>query len=74
MRMTVEVCEERLSKIMAERLASEASQLPIPKHVVSLHEAGFLPSQIAHRTGLSRSDIDRFVKRLPPIECRRYRA
>ena len=74
MRMISELSEERLSKIMAERLAGEVALPPIPKQVIALHEAGFLPSQIVHRTGLSRSDVDRFVKRLPPVSCRRYSA
>jgi len=72
MRIPVEMSEEQLSKIMAKRLDADRALPEIPPQIITLHEAGFLPSQIAHRMGISRTDVDRFVKRLPPVECRRY--
>jgi len=72
MRMPEALNEERLSKIMGKRLDAESAPPEIPPQIVELHDAGFLPSQIAHRLELSRIDVDRFVKRLPPVACQRY--
>ena len=58
---------------MAKRLNAEVLA-PVPANVIALHEAGFLPSQIAHRTGLSRVDVDRFVRQLEPVGQSRYEA
>lgn len=68
----LELSEERLSKLMAERLEAEMSPPPIPQTVEALHEAGFHPAQIAHRTGLNRADVERFVRRLSPVQLKRY--
>lgn len=72
MLISSELSEERLSRLMAKRLEAEMELPPIPQNVIALHEAGFLPSQIVHRTGLSRVDVERFVKRLAPLETPRY--
>lgn len=72
MQFEFELSEERLSSLMAKRLDAENERAPVPKNVIALHEAGFLPGQIAHRLNLSRVDVERFVKRLPPVELVRY--
>jgi len=68
------VSEEKLSKIMAKRLQADFVLPPVPPQIVTLHEAGYLPAQIAHRTGLSRLDVERFVKQLTPVACERYQS
>lgn len=67
-----DMSEEKLSSLMAERLRRDTMHEPVPENVRTLHEAGFLPNQIAHRLNLSRSDIQQFVKRLTPVEQVRY--
>ena len=72
MRNEFEFSEEKLSSLMAKRLDAENKPKPVPDDVRRLHEAGFLPGQIAHRLGLSRLDVERFVKRLVPVEPIRF--
>ena len=72
MRIPVKLSEERLSKIMAKRLDAGTALPEIPPQIIALHDAGYLPSQIAHSLDLSRVDVDRFVKRLSPIACNRF--
>ena len=72
MSMPLKLSEERLSKIMAKRLDAGIAPPDIPPQIIALHDAGYLPSQIAHRLALSRVDVNRFVKRLPPIACNRF--
>lgn len=72
MHVEFELSEERLSSLMAKRLDAENQPEPVPSNVAALHEAGFLPGQIAHRLGLSRVDVERFVKRLEPVALVRY--
>ena len=67
-----ELAEERLSSLMAKRLNAEYDRPPVPEDVKILHEMGYLAAQIAHYTRLSRVDVERFVKRLPPFEAKRY--
>ena len=67
-----EISEEKLSAIMAKRLEAENGLPDVPQNVRQLHDAGFLPGQIAHRLGLSRVDVERFVKRLDPYPCKRF--
>ena len=72
MRVEFELSEERLSSLMAKRLDAENKLEPVPSDIKALHEAGFLPGQIAHRLDISRVDVERFVKRLEPVEPVRY--
>ena len=72
MQTEFEFSEERLSSLMAKRLERENAPEPVPAAVRSLHEAGYLPGQIAHRLEMSRVDVERFVKRLKPVEPVRY--
>lgn len=72
MQTEFEFSEERLSSLMAKRLERENAPEPVPAAVLSLHEAGYLPGQIAHRLEMSRVDVERFVKRLKPVEPVRY--
>ena len=72
MRTEFEFSEDKLSALMAKRLERENTPEPVPAAVRSLHEAGFLPGQIAHRLEMSRVDVERFVKRLDPVKLVRY--